>query len=150
MEPYSPNYHEFPSQGAHWLDLSYETVLSYLKLEFQKRELSFGNGWAQDSNSNNSKEMTELQRVAVYLMIVLHFRPAFASRLAGECLSETSDSLFNLLYLHKDQDVRQILKTVLYKMFLILKTELFTSFLLAVPQNEVIQKLLQKIISSLS
>lgn len=45
--------------------------------------------------------------------------------------------------------MRQIIKTILLKIFIIIKSELYTNFMVLIPQNELIQKLLQKIIVAL-
>ena len=54
-----------------------------------------------------------------------------------------------MIYTHREQEVRQIAKTLLFKVFSILRSESFTNFIIPVPQNELIQKLLQKVIVSL-
>ena len=69
-------------------------------------------------------------------MSVLHYRPQYAYELVKkEYLSDITGNFFHLLCVHRNLEIRQIMKALLTKIMIIIKTELYTNFMVPIPQN---------------
>lgn len=95
--------------------------MRYIRLEALSIELYGFEFENKEREAQNNKVNVRLKKMGYDLVYILHFRPALAVKFAEEFLSLGSDSFFTLMYNHRELIMRQMSKTFLYKILIIIK-----------------------------
>jgi hypothetical protein len=92
-----------------------------------------------------------LPSIVYYLICTLHIRPALAFSAAHYFIKEEGGNFLQHIYLHRDKIIREAFKMIAIKLAVVITAiDKDTSFLVPIPQNEVINKLLQKVMVGLT
>lgn len=147
---YQHNFNEAPEGLQRQMDLAFEAIVRFMRLYSEMREMRIGVDFGRDNDDVVNREGSELPTVAYYLVCILHLRPVLAMK-AIECfLHDGQGNFLQVILVHRDKFVRSSFKFVLLKVVRILIAQIYTSFLVPLPQNETINKLLQKVMLGLN
>ena len=126
------------------MDLAFDAVVRYLRLYSEMREMRIGADFGRDNDDLASKDGGELTTISYFLVCILHLRPVLAMKTVEYFLHDGGGNFLQVLFTHRDKFIRNAFKFILVKVVRILVAQIYSSFLVPLPHNETLNKLLQR------